>query len=110
MSCALYYRSTWSTPLRFSSLNKGGFTCMRYSWTPSGSLGPVVGFSVSLVGRKPSVRALAKRLRESGMAPWLDEEQLMPGQDWELEIRKAVRASDAVVVCLSKSSLRAAYS
>jgi pyrimidine deaminase RibD-like protein len=54
---------------------------------------------------KRFVRALAVKLRESGMAPWLDEEQLLPGQDWEMEIRKAVRASDAVVVCLSNSSI-----
>jgi SOS-response transcriptional repressor LexA len=28
----------------------------------------------------------------------------MPGQEWDLEIRKAVRNSDTVLVCLSKSS------
>jgi hypothetical protein len=28
--------------------------------------------------------------------------KLLPGQDWKLEIRKAVRESDVVVVCLSK--------
>jgi hypothetical protein len=33
---------------------------------------------------------------------WLDKEKLIPGQDWELEIRKAVRESDVVVVFLSK--------
>jgi hypothetical protein len=39
------------------------------------------------------------------LAPWLDEENLLPGQDWDLEITKAVRASDAVIVCLSRSSV-----
>jgi TIR domain len=29
----------------------------------------------------------------------------LPGQEWELEIRKAVRNSDAVIVCLSRSSI-----
>ena len=29
----------------------------------------------------------------------------MPGQDWDLEINKAVRESDAVIVCLSRSSI-----
>jgi hypothetical protein len=36
---------------------------------------------------------------------WLDEEELYPGQDWNLEIEKAVEASDAILVCLSKGSV-----
>lgn len=53
---------------------------------------------------KPMVRELYRRLVASGFEAWLDEEKLLPGQDWDLEIRKAVRESDAVVVCLSNSS------
>jgi hypothetical protein len=53
---------------------------------------------------KPKVRKLYKRLIADGFDTWLDEEKLMPGQDWDLEIRKAVRNSDTVVVCLSKDS------
>jgi hypothetical protein len=37
--------------------------------------------------------------------PWLDEEDLLPGQDWQQEILKAVRSSDATVVCLSPNSI-----
>jgi len=54
---------------------------------------------------KPRVRELCRRLREDGFEPWLDEERLLPGQDWELELSKAVRASDAVIVCLSAASV-----
>jgi hypothetical protein len=55
---------------------------------------------------KPVVRDLYKRLAsESWIDPWLDEEKLLPGQDWDLEIEKAVEASDAVVVCLSNRSV-----
>ena len=32
---------------------------------------------------KPAVRALKTRLSEDGVTSWLDEEQLLPGQDWE---------------------------
>ncbi len=39
------------------------------------------------------------------MKPWLDEEDLLPGQDWANEIPKAVRAADMVIVCLSASSV-----
>jgi hypothetical protein len=38
----------------------------------------------------------------NGVQAWLDEERLLPGQDWEYEIRKAIRNSHAVIVCLSK--------
>jgi len=40
---------------------------------------------------------------------WLDKEKLLPGQDWELEIRKAVREADVVVVCLSKQFNQAGF-
>lgn len=51
------------------------------------------------------VRELYQRLRNDGVNPWLDEEELIGGQEWDLEIRKAVKASHAVVVCLSNSSI-----
>jgi len=53
---------------------------------------------------KAAVRQLARRLRSGGFDPWLDEEMLLPGEDWEFEIRKAIRASDVVIVCLSRES------
>jgi hypothetical protein len=37
--------------------------------------------------------------------PWLDEENLLPGQDWNYEISRAVRDSDVVLVCLSENSV-----
>ena len=59
---------------------------------------------------KAKVRELYHRLVADGFDAWLDEEKLMPGQDWDLEIRKAVRESDAVIVCVSNSSVtRAGY-
>lgn len=38
------------------------------------------------------MRALYARLTNDGVdrSAWLDKEKLLPGQDWELEIRKAV--------------------
>jgi formylglycine-generating enzyme required for sulfatase activity len=54
---------------------------------------------------KPKVRELYRRLVADGFNAWLDEEKLMPGQDWDLEIRKAVRESDVIVVCLSNGSI-----
>jgi len=54
---------------------------------------------------KPKVRELYHRLVADGFDAWLDEEKLLPGQEWEWEIRKAVREVDAVVVCLSNGSV-----
>lgn len=54
---------------------------------------------------KPRVRQLYQQLIKDGISPWLDEEDLLPGYDWQLEIPKAVQNSDVVLVCLSKDSV-----
>jgi len=55
------------------------------------------------------VRGLYARLTQDGVDAWLDKAKLLPGQDWELEIRKAVREADVVVVCLSKQFNQAGF-
>ena len=54
---------------------------------------------------KSRISDVYHRLRSDGMDPWLDKEKLLPGQRWEFEIKKAVRNSDVVIVCLSQSSI-----
>ena len=55
---------------------------------------------------KPVVRELYQQLLAEGwIDPWLDEEKLLPGQDWDIEIEKAVEAAGVVIVCLSKGSI-----
>lgn len=49
-----------------------------------------------------AVRVLYTRLTRDGMEVWLDREELLPGQDWELEISRGMHASDVVLVCLSR--------
>jgi hypothetical protein len=44
-------------------------------------------------GTRLTTLALAGSAREDGVDVWLDKEKLLPGQDWELEIRKAMRES-----------------
>jgi hypothetical protein len=56
-------------------------------------------------GDKPAIRQLYRRLMESGYQPWLDEEDLIPGQNWQQEISKAVRNTDVVLICLSQQSV-----
>jgi hypothetical protein len=51
-----------------------------------------------------AARQLCDRLVAAGHEPWLDQVSLLPGQDWQLEIRRAVRAADAVITLISKRS------
>lgn len=57
---------------------------------------------------KPAVRQLYRRLCDDGFQPWLDEEDLSPGDEWQREIPKAVRAADIVLVCLTRQSINKA--
>ncbi|HTX92249.1 MAG TPA: toll/interleukin-1 receptor domain-containing protein [Anaerolineales bacterium] len=55
---------------------------------------------------KPAVRKLFGLLKnEEWIDPWLDEERILGGQKWDFEIRKAVQASDVVIVCLTRTSI-----
>jgi hypothetical protein len=44
-------------------------------------------------------------LKSNGCSPWIDIHNLKTGQDWELEIGKAIRSSDFFVACLSSNSV-----
>jgi hypothetical protein len=48
------------------------------------------------------VRRLYKRLLKEGADVWLDQKKLQPGQDWVLEIHRAIHSSDVVLACLSR--------
>jgi hypothetical protein len=54
---------------------------------------------------KPIIRKLYKKLKKNEVQPWFDDEDLIGGQEWELEIEKAVSNSDIVIVCLSNKSI-----
>lgn len=53
----------------------------------------------------PAAKRLTKRLKDDGFDPWLDLERLLPGQDWNLEIEKAMRESGAILLCFSEESV-----
>jgi hypothetical protein len=55
---------------------------------------------------KFAVRELYGRLRNEGFEPWLDEEDILPGQSWRREIERAIRDVDVIIVCLSQTALR----
>lgn len=52
-----------------------------------------------------AVRWLYYYLVDLEIDAWLDVEKLLTGQEWEREIPKAIRNSDAIILCLSKDSI-----
>lgn len=68
--------------------------------------GPLRVFLCHVSDDKPAVRDLYAKLQAAGVKPWLDEEELVPGQKWKVEIPKAIRASDVILVCLSRRSVK----
>jgi hypothetical protein len=54
---------------------------------------------------KQQVRKLYKKLGNDNIDVWFDQKNLLPGQEWEYEIAKAIANSDAIIVCLSNNSV-----
>ena len=54
---------------------------------------------------KDRVLELCRKLKENGYDAWIDVDKIFPGQDWDLEIKKAIKSSDVVILCLTKISV-----
>lgn len=54
---------------------------------------------------KPRVLELYHRLKAEGLAPWLDVEDLIPGQNWRNEIPRAIKSAKIFLACLSQHSI-----
>lgn len=50
---------------------------------------------------KPAVRALQVRLHEYGFRTWLDEDNILPGEDWDASVRSGLKKSEVVLILLS---------
>ena len=46
-------------------------------------------------------RQIYEDLKAAGVEPWLDREDLLPGQKWKYAIKKAIRESDYFLTLLS---------
>src|SRR5262245_1236643 len=51
------------------------------------------------------VKQLYRRLADAGFQPWLDREHIIPGMKWGPIIKRALKQSDFVLVCLSTTSI-----
>ena len=55
---------------------------------------------------KTAVRDVYHRLAAiDGFEPWLDEEDLLPGQIWEAEIPRALKESEFILIFFSQNSV-----
>jgi hypothetical protein len=93
-----------------STVSEAGSKPTTPAHQPPSDRQPLRVFLCHSSGDKPAVRTLYQQLRAAGIQPWFDEEDLLPGQEWRTEIPRVVRATDVVLVCLSRSSVdRAGY-
>lgn len=55
---------------------------------------------------KASAHQIAEELRSAGFDPWLDAQQVQPGENWSQAIGNALEKSDAIVLLVSKAFLQ----
>lgn len=53
---------------------------------------------------RAEVRKLYHELQNAGFEPWLDQEKLLPGQNWPRAIERAIELSDFFLGCFSRRS------
>jgi hypothetical protein len=54
---------------------------------------------------KPAVREIAQRLKEAGVKPWLDEDQIRPGTTWQKALREQIESIKSVAVFVGKNGI-----
>jgi hypothetical protein len=52
-----------------------------------------------------NAREIYRLLTENRLSVWMDKMELLPGQDWKLEIGKAIRSCNVFIACLSNKSV-----
>ena len=53
---------------------------------------------------RPEARRLYATLQKAGFEPWMDQEKLLPGQNWPRAIERAIELADFFVGCFSRRS------
>ncbi len=53
---------------------------------------------------RQTVRAFYERLARAGFSPWMDSENILPGERWEDSIQRAIESADFVMSFISKLS------
>jgi hypothetical protein len=53
---------------------------------------------------RAKVKKLYRALQKAGLEPWMDQEKLLPGQNWPRAIERAIELSDFFISCFSGHS------
>lgn len=51
---------------------------------------------------RATVDDLYERLSRDGFSPWMDKRSLLPGQEWQFEIKRTIEKSDYFIACISR--------
>lgn len=51
------------------------------------------------------VERLYRRLSDEGFRPWMAKRDILPGENFELVIKRAIQSSDFFLACLSAKSV-----
>ena len=51
------------------------------------------------------IRRLYHKLKQSGFSPWMDQINILPGEDWKNIIIKSIREAHFFLACLTKNSI-----
>jgi hypothetical protein len=54
---------------------------------------------------KEAIRLLADRLKSKGLRPWLDEEQIRPGERWQGALEEEIARIGAAAVCIGQNGI-----
>ena len=52
-----------------------------------------------------AVKKLYNTIKQAGFNPWLDQINILPGKEWETEIRKGIKNAAIFLACLSNNSI-----
>lgn len=53
---------------------------------------------------RAQVEEIYRELDAAGFDPWMDDKDILPGEQWEVSLVKAIRNADIFLICLSKHS------
>ncbi len=45
------------------------------------------------------------KLKAIGFRPWIDQEDILPGEEWDLKVRNVLKKTDFLIICLSQHSV-----
>jgi hypothetical protein len=83
--------------------NKDGKFFRTDAKTKSGPLRVFISYNP--LDKPAALRMHEKLAAKEWISPWLDVENLLPGQDMDLEIYEALREAQVILICLSQASV-----